>query len=795
MKIRHLIFSGLAFAALATACQPNEQLGAAELTVNPTELSFGPEAGSKSVTIKATRDWVVENLPEWVALDPKSGIASSKDQTVTVTVMPNSGVDRSADVKFSIGLMSKVLKVSQSGEAGNEEDALLYFNDFDKQESTKTFGSSKSSWPYLDQFEGWRNERGNGVSTAEHAFNKVSVRSNSPSNTHNSDNYTGSGLNNLLFAQNGYLAIKKIALNGATGLVMTFGTEKYLVEGDNTFNHSEFLVGASIDGEHFANVEYAFPAGDLAGTWDLAKAEFAVPAGTEYLYLHFTSSIVSGHRLDDLKLLRGGNGAVLDYANGKYIDLSDGTTPGDAGDEPTEFKAVTVAEFLAAPESKTQVYELVGTIGGSINAEYGNFDLTDDSGKVYVYGMTAKYLGYGADNDKSYGSLGLNSGDKIKVRGYRGSFTDKSGTKKDELLYSWFISKEGSGEVVPPTPIDGENLDAIIAKKNPETSVDVQTNEVLVGAVTTKGFVVTDGTNHIYVFTSSAPAAKIGDKVTVRGKLIDYYGLPEITDPTVNVVSSGNTVPYPAPKDITSTIDSYSSGVAEYITVSAEAYASDAYINYKIEGATRGVELSSAPSSLVSSIKAGDKVTLTGYFNTIHSKRNNVQLILVKVEGGSGETPGGDTPGGDTPDPDATDYSSDIPWTAITGSSNSEGVGTINGSTKQYPIFKFGTSSKLGEGTMTLPAGANGFSFIAVGWTSTGATLNFEVGGKTTTFEVPANASVSGNTPWNITFSATDSVSGEVKLDAPAAAETTVRIFTSGDAKKGRCLLFATKKL
>ena len=108
--------------------------------------------------------------------------------------------------------------------------------------------------------------------------------------------------------------------------------------------------------------------------------------------------------------------------------------------EPSEAKSVTVAEFLAAPESETQKYELVGTIGGSINTTYGNFDLTDETGTVYVYGLTATELGYGASNDKSYASLNLSVGDKIKLHGYRGSYGDKI-----EVVYAWFVEKLADG--------------------------------------------------------------------------------------------------------------------------------------------------------------------------------------------------------------------------------------------------------------------------------------------------------------------------------------------------------------
>ena len=122
------------------------------------------------------------------------------------------------------------------------------------------------------------------------------------------------------------------------------------------------------------------------------------------------------------------------------------TPPGPSG----EVKAVTVAEFNAAPDSDTQVYELVGTIGGNINPTYGNFDLTDDTGTVYVYGLTATELGYGAKNDKSYASLGLAEGDKIKIHGYRGTYTNaNTGETKIEVMYAWFIEKVDGGGDTP----------------------------------------------------------------------------------------------------------------------------------------------------------------------------------------------------------------------------------------------------------------------------------------------------------------------------------------------------------
>lgn len=128
------------------------------------------------------------------------------------------------------------------------------------------------------------------------------------------------------------------------------------------------------------------------------------------------------------------------------IEVPEGETP----EQPEEVKAISVADFIAAPESDTQVYELVGKITGSINTTYGNFDLEDETGSVYVYGLTATNLGYGATNDKSYASLGLAANDKIKIQGYRGSYNDKI-----EVVYAWFIEVVEKAVVEPVEPGDG----------------------------------------------------------------------------------------------------------------------------------------------------------------------------------------------------------------------------------------------------------------------------------------------------------------------------------------------------
>jgi hypothetical protein len=83
-------------------------------------------------------------------------------------------------------------------------------------------------------------------------------------------------------------------------------------------------------------------------------------------------------------------------------------------------KKVTIAEFLAAPVDANQKYELTGVIENIVNTTYGNFDLRDETGTVYVYGLTKK--GEIGPNDKSFSSIGLKVGDTVTLVGVRNEY-------------------------------------------------------------------------------------------------------------------------------------------------------------------------------------------------------------------------------------------------------------------------------------------------------------------------------------------------------------------------------------
>lgn len=329
MKLRNLFLGVCSAVAVFAACQPQEEnLGTPDISIDKNEMTFEVAGGEQQLAVTATRDWKVETDADWVVVSPESGAGSLDPQTVTVTALENTGMDRSADLKFTIGMKSKYLTVSQAGPGGSVEALIVYSNNFDKEEATKTYGSSNGSWPYLDQFEGWKNATGTGAANVTYSFQGMSARANSTSDSNYSD-YAGSGKNNMFFGSAAYFSTNNIALNGATGLTLTFGTEKYSQDNGSVFTNSEYKIFLSNDGAKWVELtDYTFAGGTTEGRWNIATANFTVPEGTENLSICMQVTVASSYRMDDMKLVMSEGGAAVDFSKGVEMDFAAGNTGG-----------------------------------------------------------------------------------------------------------------------------------------------------------------------------------------------------------------------------------------------------------------------------------------------------------------------------------------------------------------------------------------------------------------------------------------------------------------------------------
>ncbi len=702
MKYKKLFTALLAAAAMLTACKQEKDYTLPEIKVSVPGLDFEAASSSSTVTVNATRDWKVSTEADWISISPDSGKAN-EEQTVTVTVLGNEGFNREAKLKFDITYDNRTVVLKQKGPAGSIEDAIVFYNNFDKEAATQTYGSG-TSWPYLDQFDGWKNQTGTGVEAVSYGFNSISARNNSNSNGNYSD-YEGSGLNNLLFGTDAYLRVSGIALGTGRNYTLSFGTEKYLQNSDNTFKPSEFHVYISADGQKWVELEYKFPGEFKDGRWDLASSTFTLPDGVTTLGIHVKSDLASGHRMDDLKLVYSLDpGTVIDFSTGIDIPTSGGgdTPSGDTSLAKIIAAAnntdVETAEVLVVAKYARGVmlqegsdYLLVYDANG-VNAKIGD--------KVVVKGKKATYSGQAqittptvtlksSDNPVSYsepkvldasnfstftsnvpvyiqyvGTL-VQSGNYLNVtipgvEGKDGSIAypaeDYSAFYNKEVKvtgfylggqthYSTMVVKleatDGSGGGDTPTET---SLAKIIKAEN---NSDVETDEVLVVAKYARGVMLQEGSDYLLVYDANGVNAQIGDKVTVSGKKATYSGQAQITTPTVTVKSSGNTVTYPTVKVLdASNFASFTSNVPVYIQYKGTLVKSGNYLNVTIPG-VEGKDGSIAYPAEDYSAFYDKEVTVTGFYL---GGQTHYSTMVVKIEAtdGSGGGSGGDTGTGQT---------------------------------------------------------------------------------------------------------------------------------------------------
>lgn len=185
-------------------------------------------------------------------------------------------------------------------------------------------------------------------------------------------------------------------------------------------------------------------------------------------------------------------------------------------------------------------------------------------------------------------------------------------------------------------PATGMTVTEIIAAADDDM---VQTlPSTVVVALTTRGAVVSDGQNALYVYGNSAATLKVGDGVRISARKTTYNGVPELTDVSdVFVDSEGNEVNHPTATDITASAEEYNAAVAEYIKLSGtlSVSADGKYYNMTLDGLDPETKMGSIVypvDALDAKSFDGKKITVTGYFNGLSSKGRFINIIATKID-------------------------------------------------------------------------------------------------------------------------------------------------------------------
>lgn len=452
----------LVAATVFTGCKEDDSKSATPTLSVSTESLVFTDATEKTQTVQITAncEWkVVTSSLEWATVEPMNGRGNG---TISVAVqeLPAGTNSREGKISFTLihaefgnwGTAEQSIAVSQIAGSEVPTGEIAYANNFDKEAATKTYGSG-NSWPYTDQFDGWKNESGYGITDVTYTTSGISVRNNSNSNSDYSD-YAGSGVNNMFFGSNSNFTIEKISVN-SVNLRLTFGTERYIKDADNTFNHDEFKVQLSNNGTNWsAPLTYTFAMGvDPNGRWDLATADFTLPEGTTTLYIRFQATVASAYRLDDVTLLEGAGGQQVSFDGSEEPDPE----PGDAV-ETTIPELIALCEAAGSEqqvidESKDYYFEAVVVTdkeGG--NTTSNNLQLMTEGATTAKNGITL--YGSGVYTNPADEGFTFKAGDKVKVTLKAGEARVTTYNKLYEVTgsqgASWVVvEKIGTATVTP----------------------------------------------------------------------------------------------------------------------------------------------------------------------------------------------------------------------------------------------------------------------------------------------------------------------------------------------------------
>ena len=442
MKLRYFLTSIVACLALAIGCTKEALPGLSEIQVTPSYFTFGVDGGAKEITVTAVADWTVSDVPEWLTVSPASGSATDAEGVkVTVTAAPTTSEKVvAATIKFNCAGKSQLVTVGQEA----------YVPDYPKFKAGEywiMFGEEvavpvTSTYGYLYTAKANKSDDGKLSSTADNIFTFTEVEGGfsiqdaagkfyAMKGTYTSFNLYDTAQESYVFTVQQTGDDKFVITNATNGKVMQYDPAHSSAGAYDTEKAGAIYPNlVSVAGAEIAEVLFAVEPTEVAldqaeGVFNInmtCKNEgFEIVPSVDWIAVKGMTSTNGEYVVTFSYEANDGSArtAAIDFISGEEKITVAVTQKGSAIVE------ISVADFLNA-EVGPALYKLTGKIANiamdkndptKVNA-YGNFDLTDATGTVYVYGLTATPQ---TSNDKSFESLGLQEGDVVTLVGTRAS--------------------------------------------------------------------------------------------------------------------------------------------------------------------------------------------------------------------------------------------------------------------------------------------------------------------------------------------------------------------------------------
>lgn len=552
MKLRNIVASFLAVVAMSVSCVDELSGDLGSIKLDKSTIVMPEQGGSATITINAMTDWSVDaaTVPEGVTVTPMSGKAG--ETKMTISTAGGSLNDIASDIVILVGKQKQFIKFYQPGDpslkpqfdeftAGDYWIMCQEAGEWFALKSTGCTIDDSGSYNYLYSVPAVVGENGTLSSTASNIFTFEAVDGGfiikDPA---------GGYLYQVAKYNNFYLTSDKA--QASVWAVNQISADEFMLEISDLskwmqYSTSYDSAGAYATAQEGATLPKLVKAEEPAvEPFIIETTEFTLPieAGELLIPVEYNGTDIHVGELPSwLKFYGYHDGSIkFEYeenTGGKREAKVILTTCMEDGNEfdieltftqTGSIQDMTVADFLAAEEGAA-LYKLTGKVANIKSDVYGNFDLVDATGSVYVYGLTATQV---EKNDKSFGSLGIKEGDIVTLIGTRTSYNDTPQVGGP----AYYVSHEGHTEATVAEFLAAAEGDAWY--KLSGKVANLQAGDY-------GNFDLVDETGSVYVYgLTAAPVAKNdksfptlgvkdGDIVTLIGKRTSYKDTPQVGGP------------------------------------------------------------------------------------------------------------------------------------------------------------------------------------------------------------------------------------------------------------------------
>ena len=489
MKLRN-IFTALAVAALTfVGCQQEERF-LDEVQVSQSTVAISVDGGSAKITVDATAEWKFVNVPEWLTVNPSSGAAGTADVTFTAEA-----TKETREVLLDLVCAGATQQVTVLQMAAKVEVPITDCATVLAENNVGKIYKCKGTVTDLTNYDKYGCFYINDGTAQVYVYGSMNPKQFAPE------------VGDIIEFEGPWTSY------GNFDDVTILSLEKSLIKLEKVIPADALPKDGGV-----ATVLLTVKDGDL---------EIEIPEADKTWLTAGEPESVGGMTSVELTAAANEKGARKTTVTFKVnVDGKDYFSMVEVN-QLGAIAEVSVADFLAAPEG-TALYKLTGKVANLQAGDYGNFDLVDATGKVYVYGLTATQV---EKNDKSFPTLGIKEGDIVTLIGTRTSYKDTPQVGGP----AYYVSHVGHTESTVADFL-AQSVAADKWYKLSGTVTNLQTGDY-------GNFDLVDETGSVYVYgLTVAPVAKNdksfptlgikeGDKVTLVGTRAEHKGTAQVGGP------------------------------------------------------------------------------------------------------------------------------------------------------------------------------------------------------------------------------------------------------------------------